>query len=220
MKILIADDSKLTRAIIKKVITQNGISQESIVEAENGNDALKIMGQDTIELLMLDWLMPGLDGLNLIKEMKGSAELSNIPVIMMTVVNEFDKVQEALSYGIEDYIIKPLSEEALWNRIYGVLAKNKRVNLQTIDLLKKEYQQAQNPEDFISHISDLLLRDSEHYIFGVYLFLEMFNEELKKSEVDEKTSQELFDLFKKRITHKRSLENQCDRLFKAPVKAK
>ncbi|GMT49742.1 MAG: hypothetical protein IEMM0008_1281 [bacterium] len=218
MKILIADDSKLTRAIIKKVITQNGIAQESIVEAENGDDALKIMGQNSIELLMLDWLMPGLDGLGLIKEMKGSSELSKVPVIMMTVVNEFDKVQEALSYGIEDYIIKPLSEEALWNRIYGVLAKNKKVNLETIDLLRKEFQQAKNPEDYISHISDILLRDSEHHIFGVYLFLEMFHEELKKSEADEKISQELFDLFKKRVVNKRSLENQCDRLFRVPVK--
>ncbi len=219
MKILIADDSKLTRAIVKKVITANGISQNSVLEAVNGIDALEIVSQETIELLLLDWMMPDLDGLDLIKKMKESPELSKVPIIMMTVVNEFDKVQQALSYGIEDYLIKPLSHEVLWNRIYSILAKNKKVNLETIDLLRKEFQQAKNPEDYISDISDILLRDSEHHIFGVYLFLEMFQEELKESKIDEKTSQALFDLFKKRVTHKQSLENQCDHLFKVPVKA-
>ncbi len=218
MKILIADDSKLTRAIVKKVMTHNGVPEDSILEAVNGNDALEKMGQNHIELLIVDWMMPGLDGLSLIKEMKGSPELSKVPVIMMTVVNEFEKVQQALSCGIEDYIIKPLNGEALWNRIYSIISKYKRVNLQTIDLLRKEFQQTDNPGEFISSTSDILLRDSEYHIFGAYLFLEMFQDELRESTQDEKTYQELFGLFKKRMTNKRSIENLCDQLFEVPVK--
>ncbi|MDH4129827.1 MAG: response regulator [Spirochaetota bacterium] len=213
MKILIADDSKMTRTIVRTVMQSNGLSVNSIIEAKDGVEALKILEQEHFELLIVDWLMPELDGLQLVKKMKKSTKLSTIPIIMMTVVSEYDKVYEALSLGIEDYIVKPLNENALWNRIYSIISKNRRCSLETIELTKREYESSNDKERFIDNMVDALYQDRNQYIFGVNLFLKMFDKELIKTNEDKEILKTMFELYDKRISNKKSLSSYCEKLL-------
>ncbi len=213
MKVLVADDSKFTRHLVAKVLKGHGIQGESILEAEDGNQAFNIIKNNVIDLIVLDWLMPGMDGLQLVKKLKESPKLSKIPVIMMTVVSEYDKVHEALSYGIEDYIVKPLNENALWNRITGILTNNRKVTIENIDILKKEYKSTAAKEEYILKVIDSLHENNPQLIMGVHLFYKMFKEEYFKSEDDRKSFDLMIEIFSKRVSDKRSLKDFSEKLL-------
>ncbi|MDH5682060.1 MAG: response regulator [Spirochaetota bacterium] len=213
MKILIADDSKLTRSVVRNVLVSNGYDENNILEADNGVAALKLMDNYVIELCVLDWLMPEMDGLELVKHIKSTVKHSKIPVIMMTVVSEYEKVHHALSLGIEDYIVKPLNEKALWNRIYGIITKNSKVSLSGLPFLKKEFDKSSDQAEFIRQLSGSLFQDSESLILGAHIFLSMFENELMKSPDDKDIYKTMSELFAKRITDKRSLIDVSERLL-------
>ena len=109
--ILVVDDSSTMRRIIKNTLLRVGYPD--IIEAENGIDALTKLKENHIDLILTDWNMPEMDGLTFVKSVRSSDSFSHIPVIMVTTESAKTEVVEALKEGVNDYVVKPFTPEAL-----------------------------------------------------------------------------------------------------------
>lgn len=116
MHILSVDDSRTTREFIRNCVDLLGFDFH---EAANGIDALALLraAEHPIDLILLDWNMPEMDGLTLLRELKGDPTLSSIPVTMVTTEIERHKVIHAVAAGAKNYLMKPFSQEDLISKI-------------------------------------------------------------------------------------------------------
>ncbi len=122
MKILIVDDEKLIRDVIREYALNESFETE---EAENGKEALEIIEKENIDLVVLDVMMPKMDGLTFLKEMK---KIKNIPVIILSARNEeYDKLI-GFDLGTDDYLTKPFSPKELIARIKAILKRSGKGN--------------------------------------------------------------------------------------------
>jgi two-component system chemotaxis response regulator CheY len=103
------------RTIIRRVLENMRQPDTEIIEASDGAEALQILRNERLELdvVLLDWSMPRLDGIGLLKAMKVMAPVKEIPVIMVTSQSQQGHVAEALRWGARDYVVKPFTEETL-----------------------------------------------------------------------------------------------------------
>ena len=125
MKLLIVDDEVLIRDVIKEYCLNENYD---VCEASNGLDALEIINKENIDLIVLDIMMPKLDGFSLCKQIKDK----NIPIIILSArTDEFDKLM-GFDLGIEDYVTKPFSPKELMARIKVILKRNNSVKNQFV----------------------------------------------------------------------------------------
>lgn len=111
-KILVVDDMTANRKIIKAVLAK-AIENIEIVEAEDGYKAIEIIKQGGISVVILDIMMPGIDGLDVLAAIKDDKRTCNIPVIMCSALYEAGSLEKALKLGALDYFTKPLTEEQM-----------------------------------------------------------------------------------------------------------
>jgi two-component system, chemotaxis family, chemotaxis protein CheY len=104
-KILVVEDSQVQRMICVSQLRQAGF--ENIEVAGDGNAAYTKLEEDEIDLVLCDWEMPELNGLQLLKKVKKNPALQNIPFVMLTSIQDEVRSQEALDEGALDYIVKP-----------------------------------------------------------------------------------------------------------------
>ena len=129
--VLIVDDHKLTRELLKVYLTNAGYST---VEAENGNEAPNKLSEHSPDLVLLDILMPVVNGYEVCRKIKENRETALLPVIMVTGLDDFDAKMKALSVGADDYINKPINEKELLTRVRNHL----RIKQLTDDLENAE----------------------------------------------------------------------------------
>jgi len=121
MKLLIVDDEILIREVVKEYALHEGYE---ILEACNGEEALEIIKREDIDCLILDIMMPKLDGLNMFKQMK---EIKNIPTIILSArTEEYDKLS-SFELGVDDYLTKPFSPKELMARIKAILKRCNKI---------------------------------------------------------------------------------------------
>ncbi|MHC5112250.1 MAG: response regulator [Planctomycetota bacterium] len=120
MKILLVDDSRTIRSIQKNVLKQLGYTD--IAEAEDGVQALKIFQEDKPDLMLVDWNMPKVDGITLVKKIREIDK--SILMMMCTTEAEKSRVLEAIKAGVNNYIVKPFTAESLADKISQTLAKS------------------------------------------------------------------------------------------------
>lgn len=118
--ILIVDDTNTMRNLIKSVLINAGF--KNFVEAENGIVALDKMQQEQFDLVICDWDMPKMDGLEVLAKMRLQDHHENTPFILVTAISEAKKVVTAIEKGLDDYIIKPIKPDDFIKRIGAVLA--------------------------------------------------------------------------------------------------
>ena len=119
-KILIIEDEKAVREMLCFTLKNNGFA---IFEAEDSNSALDALRENEINLILLDWMLPGKQGIEISKLLRSSSETKNIPIIMLTAKSdESDKVL-GLESGTDDYISKPFSPKELVARIKALLRR-------------------------------------------------------------------------------------------------
>ncbi len=124
-KILVTDDEQKIREMIRKYAEFEGFTVE---EAKDGFDAVNKADQDNFDLIVMDVMMPGLDGFSAVKEIK--KKKPNIPVIMLSALGEeYDKIH-GFDLGVDDYVVKPFSTKELMMRIHAIL---KRTSPETSD---------------------------------------------------------------------------------------
>jgi len=122
LKILIVDDSRIMQNILKNSFDEKEAwGKTEFLTASNGEEALKITDKETIDVLLLDWNMPKLDGLSVLKRLRASEKYRDLPIIMITSEAAKYNVIEALKAGVSDYIIKPASRKILIDKIKGFI---------------------------------------------------------------------------------------------------
>jgi two-component system chemotaxis response regulator CheY len=118
-KILIVDDAASMRTLTKAIMREAGFTH--VFDAPGGEEAILMMRKVKINLVVCDWNMPGMSGLDLYKAVKADAKLETPPWIMLTSSSEGDKVKEAIMAGITSYIVKPFKPDNLIKQVLGKL---------------------------------------------------------------------------------------------------
>ena len=118
-EILIVDDTAVLRNIMKIQLQRMGFSQ--IYEAQDGSAAMKILLAQKIDLVISDWNMPVMNGFELLREIRASEILKNIPFIMVTAEATTDRISMALQLKVDELILKPFTLEILERKILRVI---------------------------------------------------------------------------------------------------
>jgi len=115
-KALVVDDSRTIRTIIKRILIDLGFQ---VCEAGNGVEALKVMEaeKNQIDLVLADWNMPEMNGLDLLKQLRQDPELASLKVIMVTTETELDNMVSALEAGANEYVMKPFTKDILTEKL-------------------------------------------------------------------------------------------------------
>jgi len=122
LKFLIVDDSPTMRRIVFNTLKRLGYND--IEEAEHGAEAFdKLKIVPGINFVVTDWNMPVMDGLQLVQEIRGSADFKGLPILMVTTRSVKDDIIEAMKAGVNNYIVKPFTPEVLKAKIDAILAK-------------------------------------------------------------------------------------------------
>ena len=117
MNILIVDDSRIIRNVLKNVLEELKVDSENIFDAPDGNADLEIVEQNQIDLLLVDWNMPNLNGLDLVKILRGRDSYKKTPIIMITSEAARYNIMEAIKAGVTDYVVKPVSGVVLKKKL-------------------------------------------------------------------------------------------------------
>jgi two-component system, chemotaxis family, chemotaxis protein CheY len=121
MKILVVDDSLTMRRIVGNTVVQAGFKKEDFDEAKDGQEALGLLEENSYDLVLTDWNMPVMNGLELVKTMKTMDNLKKIPIIMVTTEGAKSEVVTALKAGVNNYIVKPFTADILKEKIQAVI---------------------------------------------------------------------------------------------------
>ncbi|TVZ38615.1 two-component system chemotaxis response regulator CheY [Alteromonadaceae bacterium 2753L.S.0a.02] len=115
MKILIVDDFSTMRRIIKNLLRDLGFTNTQ--EADDGTTALPMLRNGDFDFLVTDWNMPGMTGIDLLKEVRSDAKLAGLPVLMVTAEAKRDQIIEAAQAGVNGYVVKPFTAQVLKEKI-------------------------------------------------------------------------------------------------------
>lgn len=123
MKLLVVDDSSTMRRIIKNTLSRLGYND--VLEGENGVEGWEKMdGNSDIKVLITDWNMPEMNGLELVKKVRADKRFVDIPIIMVTTEGGKAEVITALKAGVNNYIVKPFTPQVLKDKLEAVLGIN------------------------------------------------------------------------------------------------
>lgn len=111
LRALVVDDSRATRSALRRILQGVGCD---VVEAEHGVDALEVMNADpTIELVLVDWNMPVMDGFTLIKSIRKERQWAMLPIMMVSAEVDQRQIARAVMAGADEYVMKPFDKETL-----------------------------------------------------------------------------------------------------------
>jgi len=126
MKILVVDDFSTMRRIIKNLLRDLGFNNAA--EADDGSTALPMLQSSHFDLLITDWNMPGMQGIDLLKAVRADANLSKLPVLMVTAEQKREQIIEAAQAGVNGYIVKPFTAATLKEKIDKIFERIEATN--------------------------------------------------------------------------------------------
>ena len=132
-RILVVDDNRMNRLLLGRVLEDQG---HSVAFAEDGQEALDRVRSEAFDLMLLDVVMPQVDGFDVLRAMKIEPRLRDLPVIVTSAVDEFDNVVKCIELGAEDYLTKPVNAVLLRARVTSSLEK-KRLHDERRELMSK-----------------------------------------------------------------------------------
>ncbi len=121
MKVLVVDDQKSVRQMTRMTLEQIGVRH--ILEAENGVTALDTAGLQPLDLIISDYNMPEMDGLQLLRAVRGHPSARKIPFILLTGRGDKELVVKAAQAGVNNYLVKPFTPDILRTKIEQVVGK-------------------------------------------------------------------------------------------------
>ena len=125
--ILIADDDGLSRKLLRRLLERDG---HEVCTAANGAEALELFAGEPIDVVLLDIVMPELDGIAVLERLKATPGASHVPVVMISAVDETDSVVRCIEIGADDYLPKPFNPVILRARINAGLTKKRLYDLE------------------------------------------------------------------------------------------
>ncbi len=120
IRFLVVDDFSTMRRIIKNFLTELGYTNVS--EADDGKTALPVLKSGVVDFLITDWNMPGMPGLELLKEVRNDPATKKLPVLLVTAEARREQIVEAAQAGVNGYVVKPFTAQALKEKIDKILA--------------------------------------------------------------------------------------------------
>jgi len=121
IKILIVDDFSTMRRIIKNLLRDLGFTNTA--EADDGLTALPMLQSGSFELLVTDWNMPGMQGIDLLKAVRADPKLATLPVLMVTAEQKKEQIIEAAKAGVNGYIVKPFTAQTLKEKLEKIFER-------------------------------------------------------------------------------------------------
>jgi two-component system chemotaxis response regulator CheY len=121
IRVLIVDDSRYMRKVVEVCLHQAGIEIKQTLEAGNGFEAVGILQQNVVDLILCDIDMPGMDGLEFVQRLSGVANAKGVPVVMITGDGGESHVMKALSSGAQGYIRKPFTPDDMKRHVVPLL---------------------------------------------------------------------------------------------------
>ena len=121
MRVLIVDDFATMRRIIKNLLSDLGFNNS--VEAEDGHSALSVLRQDAVELVVTDWNMPGMSGIELLRAIRADPKFRTLPVLMVTAEAKREQIIEAAQAGVNGYVIKPFTAGTLSDKLNKIFER-------------------------------------------------------------------------------------------------
>lgn len=119
LTVLIVDDMRSMRSIVKQVLQEMGF--KNLFEAEDGSEALSVLRSKKIDLVISDVEMPKMDGIELLDQVDNDDELKGVPFIMLTAMNNREKILEILGHKVQDFVLKPINPQMLEQRVQAFL---------------------------------------------------------------------------------------------------
>ena len=123
VRFLIVDDNAFMRTIVKRILS--ALNAKEVREAEDGADALKVLQTYGPDIIITDWVMDPIDGIEMVRMIRNNQDSKNpfVPVIMLTAHSEYARIIEARDAGVNEVVVKPVSVKALFSRVQMVIEK-------------------------------------------------------------------------------------------------
>jgi two-component system chemotaxis response regulator CheY len=121
--VLIVDDSGTMRNVIKKVLRLTGISFGNCLEAANGQEAMAVLENNWVDLILSDINMPVMDGFGLLRAVKSQPSFQDVPIVLITTESNEKRLQEAMRLGAKGYIHKPFTPETVRTLVREVMGE-------------------------------------------------------------------------------------------------
>ena len=116
-KVMVVDDSSVMRQIIKNNLKQLGFELANLLDAEDGEEAMKRISEGGVDLVISDWNMPKMTGIDFLKTVRSDGALKDLPFLMVTSEADKEKIMEAVQAGVNQYIVKPFNANQLEEKL-------------------------------------------------------------------------------------------------------
>jgi two-component system sensor histidine kinase/response regulator len=170
--VLVVDDDANNRDVLSRRLQWQG---HDVRIASTGSDALQMMGEAEFDLVLLDIMMPDMDGYEVLGHIKSDERLRHIPVIMISALSELQSVVRCIEAGAEDYLAKPFNPTLLKARIGACLEKKRGRDRETIlyEQLQSNYRKLQEVEKLRDDMRNMIVHDLRTPLTGVIIGVEM-----------------------------------------------
>ena len=115
LAVLLVEDSDLQREVARSLLEEMGFGR--VIVARDGVEALQQLEKGKVDFILSDWEMPEMDGLELLKNVRAKEDYKNTPFIILTVVDQKERIVNAMQAGVTDYIIKPVEKNILKDKL-------------------------------------------------------------------------------------------------------
>jgi two-component system chemotaxis response regulator CheY len=161
VRILLVDDSRTSRMIVRSMIESFGLDALEILEASDGEEAIELLRNEKLEidLVLADWNMPRMDGVAFLKQLRVVTPFRDIPVIMVTSQSSRERIAEALRLGAKDYLVKPFDSSLLLQKIKFVKGQIDTKKLDETSLLLRDMvaaSQAEKQQTFLKQLPEAI----------------------------------------------------------------
>lgn len=123
MKILVVDDFSTMRRIVRNLLVELGFANTLIQEADDGNNALVMLRAQPFDLVVTDWNMPNMTGIDLLRAIRAEPALKGMPVLMVTAENNRDQIIAAAQAGVNGYVVKPFTAATLQEKLTKIFER-------------------------------------------------------------------------------------------------
>ncbi len=124
MRFLVIDDSMPMRRIIANILSRLGYTD--VVLLSNGREALKRLENERFDLIITDWYMPEMTGIEFLRLLRGKPETKDVPIVIVSANGSKDDVAQAIQLGVNGYVLKPFTAETLKERIAAICAASRQ----------------------------------------------------------------------------------------------
>jgi two-component system chemotaxis response regulator CheY len=123
MKILVVDDFSTMRRIVRNLLVELGFSGPLIQEADDGENAMVMLKSQPFDMVVTDWNMPNMTGIDLLRAIRAEASLKGLPVLMVTAENNRDQIIAAAQAGVNGYIVKPFTAATVGDKLTKIFER-------------------------------------------------------------------------------------------------